>query len=102
MPHPLAGHYRERVGIRANTREPPFPAHPKNNHPHPPVVKTLLGTTPTPPRSPDPSTTTIADLRKQFGPHFAPGYGDNSTLAELLGRAGVPNLADYLKQHTQK
>ncbi len=56
----------------------------------------------TPQSSPDPNTTTIADLRKQFGPHFAAGYGDNSTLAELLGRAGVPTLADYLKQHAQK
>ncbi len=42
--------------------------------------------------------TTVGELRKQHGPHFAPGYGDQDTLGELLGRAGVSTLDDYLKQ----
>ena len=42
--------------------------------------------------------TTVGELRKQYGPHFAAGYGDQDTLGELLGRAGVSTLDDYLKQ----
>ena len=42
--------------------------------------------------------TTVAELRKQYGAHFAAGYGDQDTLGELLGRAGVATLDDYLKQ----
>lgn len=42
--------------------------------------------------------TTIAELRERYGAHFAPGYGDQDTLGELLGRAGF-NTLDYLSQH---
>ena len=42
--------------------------------------------------------TTVAELRKQYGQHFAAGYGDQDTLGELLGRAGVATLDEYLAQ----
>lgn len=42
--------------------------------------------------------TTVAELRKQYGPHFAAGYGDQDTLGELLGRAGVATIEEYLEQ----
>ena len=58
-----------------------------------------MASTPTNP-SPEPSpTTTIGELRKQYGPHFAKGYGDQDTLGQVLGRAGVPTLAEYLQQN---
>jgi hypothetical protein len=41
----------------------------------------------------------IGELRKQYGPHFAKGYGDNDTLGEVLGRAGVSTIEDYLAQN---
>ncbi len=43
-------------------------------------------------------TTTVGELRKQHGPHFAAGYGDQDTLGELLGRAGVATLDEYIAQ----
>ena len=46
-------------------------------------------------------TTIVGELRKQYGAHFAAGYGDNDTLGEVLGRAGVSTLDDYLKQHNR-
>ena len=52
-------------------------------------------TTPNTPPSP---STTVGELRKQYGPHFAAGYGDQDTLGELLGRAGVANVEEYLAQ----
>jgi hypothetical protein len=43
---------------------------------------------------------TIGELRGQYGEHFAPGYGDQDTLGELLGRAGYDSLDQYLNdQH---
>ncbi|HVG26070.1 MAG TPA: hypothetical protein VM865_00585 [Acidobacteriaceae bacterium] len=52
------------------------------------------------PSTPNPSPETkIGDLRKQYGPHFAAGYGDGDTLGEVLGRAGVPTLEAYLAQN---
>jgi hypothetical protein len=39
---------------------------------------------------------TIGELRRQYGQHFAPGYGDQDTLGELLGRAGYNSLDQYL------
>ena len=51
----------------------------------------------TPNNQPSP-TTTVGELRKQYGTHFAAGYGDGDTLGELLGRAGVATLDDYLAQ----
>lgn len=49
-------------------------------------------------QQPGPSTT-IGELRKQYGPHFAKGYGDNDTLGEVLGRAGVATIDEYLAQN---
>ncbi len=51
----------------------------------------------TPNTQPSPHTT-VGELRKQYGPHFAAGYGDQDTLGELLGRAGVPTIEDFLAQ----
>jgi hypothetical protein len=44
-------------------------------------------------------TTTVGELRKQYGLHFAKGYGDQDTLGEVLGRAGVSTLDEYLRQN---
>lgn len=52
---------------------------------------------PSPAQQPSPSTT-IGELRKQYGAHFAKGYGDNDTLGEVLGRAGVSTLEEYIAQ----
>ena len=43
--------------------------------------------------------TTIKELRLRFGPHFAPGYGDQELMGELLGRGGYANLDEYLSRH---
>ena len=57
-----------------------------------------MASSPTHP-SPQPSpTTTVGELRKQYGPHFAAGYGDQDTLGVLLGRAGVSTIEEYLAQ----
>ena len=49
--------------------------------------------------NPQPSpSTTVGELRKQYGPHFAKGYGDQDTLGEVLGRAGVNTVEEYLAQ----
>jgi hypothetical protein len=56
-----------------------------------------MSTQPTTPQQPTPSTT-IGELRQQYGPHFAKGYGDNDTLGEVLGRAGVSTLDEYIAQ----
>lgn len=45
----------------------------------------------------DPKTT-VGELRKQYGAHFAAGYGDQDTLGELLGRAGAATLEEYIEQ----
>ena len=42
---------------------------------------------------------TIGELRQKYGAHFAPGYGDEDTLGQLLGRAGFNTLDEYLNQH---
>ncbi len=44
-------------------------------------------------------STSIGVLRKEFGPQFAAGYGDNDTLGELLGKAGAADLDEYLKKN---
>ena len=43
--------------------------------------------------------TTIQELRVLFGSHFAPGYGDQDRMGELLGRGGYANLDEYLNRH---
>ncbi len=43
--------------------------------------------------------TTIKELRLLFGPHFAPGYGDQDLMGELLGRGGYASLDEYLNRH---
>jgi len=45
------------------------------------------------------TSTTILQLRRLYGPHFAPGYGDNETLGHLLARAGLNTLDEYLERH---
>ena len=45
------------------------------------------------------TTTTILELRRLYGPHFAPGYGDNETLGHLLARSGLNILDQYLERH---
>jgi hypothetical protein len=42
---------------------------------------------------------TIGELRQQYGQHFAPGYGNQDTLGELLGRGGYASLDQYLDHH---
>lgn len=42
---------------------------------------------------------TVGELRQKYGAHFAPGYGDQDNLGELLGRAGFNTLDEYLNQH---
>lgn len=57
----------------------------------------MASPTTTPNQEPSPSTT-VGELRKQYGPHFAAGYGDQDTLGELLGRAGVATIQEYIEQ----
>jgi hypothetical protein len=45
------------------------------------------------------TSTSILELRRLYGPHFAPGYGDNETLGHLLARAGLNTLDEYLERH---
>ena len=45
------------------------------------------------------TSTTILELRRLYGPRFAPGYGDNETLGHLLARAGLNTLDEYLERH---
>ena len=48
------------------------------------------------------TSTTILELRRLYGPHFAPGYGDNDTLGHLLANSGLNTLDEYLERHTPK
>jgi hypothetical protein len=48
------------------------------------------------------TSTTILDLRRLYGLHFAPGYGDNDTLGHLLANSGLNTLDEYLDRHHQK
>ena len=50
----------------------------------------------------DPATTTIGELRKQFGPHFAKPHQDSDTLALVLAHAGVATLDEYLARFPQQ
>jgi hypothetical protein len=45
------------------------------------------------------TSTTILELRRLYGPHFAPGYGDDETLGQLLARSGLNTLDQYLERH---
>jgi hypothetical protein len=45
---------------------------------------------------------TILDLRRLYGLHFAPGYGDNETLGHLLANAGLNTLDECLERHHQR
>ena len=45
------------------------------------------------------TSTTILELRRLYGLHFAPGYGDNETLGHLLAKAGLNTLEEYLERH---
>lgn len=57
----------------------------------------MSSTSTVPNQQPSPQTT-VGELRKQYGAHFAAGYGDQDTLGELLGRAGVATIDEYLAQ----
>ncbi len=58
-----------------------------------------MASQPTSPASQPSPTTTIGALRQQYGPHFAKGYGDQDTLGQVLGRAGVSTIEEYLAQN---
>jgi hypothetical protein len=58
---------------------------------------TMSTSTTLPNEQPSPKTT-VGELRQKYGPHFAAGYGDQDTLGEILGRAGVATLDEYLAQ----
>ena len=45
------------------------------------------------------TSTTILELRRLYGLHFAPGYGDDKTLGHLLANAGLNTLDEYLERH---
>jgi hypothetical protein len=45
------------------------------------------------------TSASIGDLRRRYGPHFAPGYEDSATLGELLAHAGLNTLEQYLQRH---
>jgi hypothetical protein len=45
------------------------------------------------------TSTTILELRRLYGLHFAPGYGDNETLGHLLANSGLNTLEQYLERH---
>lgn len=60
-----------------------------------------MATTPSTPQQPSPQTT-IGELRQQYGEHFAKGYGNQDTLGEVLGRAGVATLEEYIAQSQHK
>lgn len=45
------------------------------------------------------TSTTILELRRLYGPHFAPGYGDNDSLGHLLANSGLNTLDEYLERH---
>ncbi|MGI4827979.1 MAG: hypothetical protein ACRYFU_07295 [Janthinobacterium lividum] len=57
-----------------------------------------MASTPTNSSSQPSNSTTVGELRQQYGPHFAAGYGDQDTLGTLLGRAGVPTIEEYIAQ----
>lgn len=42
------------------------------------------------------ANTSIGILRKQYGPAFARGFGDNDTLADLLAKSGAGDLQAYI------
>ena len=42
---------------------------------------------------------TVGELRSQYGETFAEGYGNQDKIGEVLGRAGVNTLEEYLAQH---
>ena len=57
-----------------------------------------MSTTPSSPASQPSPDTTIGELRQTYGRHFAEGYGDQDKLGQVLARAGVSTIEDYLKQ----
>jgi len=46
--------------------------------------------------------TTVGELRKQYGPNFAAGYGDEVPMGQVLGRAGVSSVDEYVAQKRQR
>jgi hypothetical protein len=46
--------------------------------------------------------TTVGELRKQYGPNFAAGYGDEVPIGKVLGRAGVGSVDEYVAQKRQR
>lgn len=58
----------------------------------------MSSTPPTPEQQQPSPETTIGELRKQYGPHFAKSYGDQDTWGEVRGRAGVLTIEEYIAQ----
>lgn len=50
--------------------------------------------------NPDPKTT-IGELRKQYGPHFARPHQDTDTLGMVLAHAGAASLEEFLRRFPQ-
>ena len=48
------------------------------------------------------TSTTILELRRLYGPHLAPGYGDDDTLGHLLANSGLNTLDEYLERHASE
>ena len=44
--------------------------------------------------------TTIGDLRKLYGPHFAKGRGDNEKIADVIQKQ--PSLMRVIRHHERK
>lgn len=42
---------------------------------------------------------TVGELRQQYGKTFAEGYGDQDKIGEVLARAGVNTVEEYIAQH---
>ena len=45
------------------------------------------------------ASTTILELRRLYGLHFAPGYSDYETVGHLLANAGLNTLDEYLERY---
>jgi hypothetical protein len=45
--------------------------------------------------------TSIGELRKTYGPDFAPEFRSNDTLKSVLGSTGTTSLAQYL-EHSER
>ena len=42
--------------------------------------------------------TTVGEMRKRYGRHFAEGHEDQETLGKVLALAGTDSLEEYLRR----